>query len=104
MMNQMSDTLQLLKPSAPAADTLAAELKEEVAVSGFEGTPVSYNLKSDDGITAVLLLCFFFTSYVLSRGKKYLFQQLKDFVHTKERNSIFAVSTAADFRYGLLLL
>lgn len=101
MTNQVSDTLQQV--NAPV-DTIVTQLKEEVAVSGFEGTPIAYNLKSDDGITAVLLLCFFLTSYVLLRGKKYLLQQLKDFTHTKERSSIFAASTAADFRYGLLLL
>ncbi len=116
MINRSSDTLSQVNVSADtlavidtllqkeSADTVVAQLKEEVVVTGFEGTPISYNLKSDDGITAVLLLCFFFTSYVLSRGKKYLFQQLKDFTHTKERGSIFAASTAADFRYGLLLL
>lgn len=116
MINRASDTLSQANASADTlavidtlqqkepADTVAVQLKEEIVVTGFEGTPISYNLKSDDGITAVLLLCFFFTSYVLSRGKKYLFQQLKDFTHTKERGSIFAASTAADFRYGLLLL
>lgn len=116
MIKQVSDTLKQIT-TAPAdtiriavdsvqqeelADTVV--LKEETVASGFEGIPVPYNLKSDDGITVVLLLCFFFTSYVLSRGKKYLFQQLKDFTYTKERGSIFAASTASDFRYGLLLL
>lgn len=74
--------------------------------SGFEGTQLPYILKSDDGITGLLLFCFFLSSYVLSKGKKYLAQQIKDFSLTneRERNSIFAGSTASEFRHRLLLL
>lgn len=117
MINQVSDsvkhvsapvdTIQLLSDTVQgreSADAVAAELKQEVVAPGFEGIPISYNLKSKDGITIVLLFCFFLSAYVLSRGKKYLFQQFKDFTYTKERGSFFATSTASDFRYGLLLL
>lgn len=75
-----------------------------LAQTGLQGTPMPYRLSSDDGITAILLLCFFLTSYVLSKGKKFLLQQIKDFTHLKERSSLFHASTAADFRYKILLL
>lgn len=86
------------------ADTTALTESQPPPHPGLDGTPMPYRLKADDGITAVLLLCFFLTAYVLANGKRFLLQQAKDFFHTKERNSIFASSTAADFRYRLLLL
>ncbi|MBP1612846.1 MAG: hypothetical protein H6Q13_294 [Bacteroidetes bacterium] len=71
--------------------------------SGFEGKPIPYVLKADDAVAAVLLLCFFVSAYVLARSKKFLAQQIKDFVLHRERTSIFATSTAADVRHLLLL-
>ena len=44
------------------------------------------------------------SSFALARSKKFLSQQAKDFVLHRERTSIFAVSTAADVRYLLLLV
>lgn len=73
-------------------------------IPGIEGTPVAYRLRSDNGITALLLLCFFISAYVLSKGKKFFLQQIKDFTYTRERASIFTNTTAVDFRYRLLLL
>lgn len=73
-------------------------------IAGFEGIPIPYSPKLDDGVT-VLLLCSFFTSaYVLSRSRKFLLQLAKDFLLNRERTSIFASTTAADMRYMLLLI
>jgi len=47
---------------------------------------------------------FFVSAYVLARSKKFLLQQVKDFMLHRERTSIFASSTAADMRYLLLLI
>ena len=46
----------------------------------------------------------FVSAYVLARSKKFLLQQVKDFMLHRERTSIFASSTAADMRYLLLLI
>jgi len=105
---------------AKSPDTLEIFYKEQFASTdstkysqytisqprGFEGERLPYILKSDDGITGLLLFCLFLSSYVLSKGKKYLVQQIKDFSLTKERerSSIFAGSTASEFRHRLLLL
>ena len=51
-----------------------------------------------------LLACFFLSSIALARGKKFLTQQVKDFVLHRERTSIFDSSTAADVRYLLVLV
>ena len=50
------------------------------AVVGTEGIPIPYSPRMDDGITVVLLCCFFLSAYVLSRSRKFLLQLVKDFL------------------------
>ena len=73
-------------------------------ITGFKGMPIPYSPKLDDGITILLLCCFFISAYVLSRSRKFLVQLMKDFLLNRERTSIFAATTAADMRYMLLLI
>lgn len=73
-------------------------------LAATEGIPLPYSPRMDDGITVVLLFCFFLSAYVLSRSRKFLLQLVKDFLLHRERSSIFASSTAADMRYLLLLI
>ncbi|ADV42781.1 DUF4271 domain-containing protein [Bacteroides helcogenes] len=72
--------------------------------AGVEGIPIPYSPRMDDGVTIILLCCFFLSSYVLSRSRKFLLQLVKDFLLHRERTSIFATSTATDMRYLLLLI
>ena len=109
--SQNTDTLSLLqqKQISPAkADSDSLQLADLHAVqevdSGFEGTPIFYSPRTDDAIALTLLACFFLSSIVLARGKKFLSQQVKDFVLHRERTSIFDSSTAADVRYLLVLV
>lgn len=74
------------------------------AAVGTGGIPIPYSPRMDDGITVILLCCFFLSAYVLSRSRKFLLQLVKDFLLHRERTSIFATSTAADMRYLLLLI
>ena len=109
--SQNADTLSLLqqKQISPAkADSDSLQLADLHAVqevdSGFEGTPISYSPRTDDAIALTLLACFFLSSIALARGKKFLSQQVKDFVLHREWTSIFDSSTAADVRYLLVLV
>ena len=109
--SQNTDTLSLLqqKQISPAkADSDSLQLADLHAVqevdSGFEGTPISYSPRTDDAIALTLLVCFFLSSIALARGKKFLSQQVKDFVLHRERTSIFDSSTAADVRYLRVLV
>ena len=109
--SQNTDTLSLLqqKQISPAkADSDSLQLADLHAVqevdSGFEGTPIPYSPRTDDAIALTLLVCFFLSSIALARGKKFLSQQVKDFVLHRERTSIFDSSTAADVRYLLVLV
>lgn len=76
----------------------------ELFTSGIEGIPISYSPRTDDAIALTLLACFFLSSIALAKGKKFLSQQVKDFVLHRERTSIFDSSTAADVRYLLVLV
>lgn len=69
----------------------------------IEGTPLPYAPCNDNTIAAVLVVCFFFTSIVLSRHSKLIGQLFKDFLLHRERTSIFSTSTASDMRSLLLL-
>ena len=109
--SRSADTLSLLRQdqTSPAkADTDSLQLVDLHAVqevdSGFEGTPISYSPRTDDAIALTLLACFFLSSIALARGKKFLSQQVRDFVLHRERTSIFDSSTAADVRYLLVLV
>ncbi len=109
--SQNTDTLSLLQQEqiSPAkADGGSLQLADLHAVqevdSGVEGTPISYSPRTDDAIALTLLACFFLSSIALARGKKFLSQQVKDFVLHRERTSIFDSSTAADVRYLLVLV
>lgn len=41
---------------------------------GADGVPIPYSPRMDDGITIVLLCCFFLSAYVLSRSRRFLLQ------------------------------
>lgn len=103
---QVADTLpQTFHEACVPKDTLAAVDLQAVSetVTGVDGISIPYSPRTDDGLAMILLGCFFISSYVLARSKKFLLQQVKDFMLHRERTSIFASSTAADMRYLLLL-
>lgn len=77
---------------------------ESKSVIGTEGDLIPYSPRTDDGLAMVLLVCFFISSYVLARSKKFLLQQARNFMLYRERTSIFNSSTTADMRYLLLLI
>ena len=74
------------------------------AVVGTEGIPIPYSPRMDDGITVVLLCCFFLSAYVLSRSRKFLLQLVKDFLLHRERTSLaslrVSVSSATSMIYS----
>jgi len=73
-------------------------------LTAVKGIPIPYSPRMDDGISILLLCCFFLSAYILSRSRKFLVQLMKDFLLNRERTSIFIASTGADMRYLLLLI
>jgi archaellum biogenesis protein FlaJ (TadC family) len=66
-------------------------------------TPIPYSPRTDDFISVTLLLCFFLSAFVMSRNKKYLLLQLKNFFQHRDRASIFSASSSVDMRLLLAL-
>ena len=98
------DTLMLYYTEHYApADSASLANSRGKANPGLAGDCMPYRLSTDNGITALLFLCFFLVAYVLSYGKKFLLQQAKDFTYIKDRGNLFSASTAADVRYRFLL-
>lgn len=93
-------TVEYLQPQ----DSVLAKMLARTEIPGKEGIPVPYQLRTDDSITGVVLLCFFILTYVLSNGKHFLLQQLKGFFSIRERSNLFAEETNVDFRFRLLLV
>lgn len=108
---QCADTLSILPQAHSASAKADSDSLQPIAThtvqetgSGFEGTPIPYSPRTDDAISLTLLGCFFLSSIALARGKKFLSQQIKDFMLYRERTSIFDSSTATDMRYLLVLV
>lgn len=72
--------------------------------SGMKGEPMPYLLRSDWMITGILFLCIIVISYIVSKGKKHLQQQLKFIFTTRERASLFDDATGSDIRYTFALI
>lgn len=81
-----------------------AQTFQEVLPAGEEGILILGTPRTDNGISAILLFCFFLSAYILARSKRFLLQQFKDFFSHRERISIFVSSTVTDIRYLLLLV
>lgn len=73
-------------------------------MSGMKGEPMPYLLRSDWMITGILFLCIIVISYITSKGKKHLQQQLKSIFSTRERPSLFDDATGSDIRYTFALI
>lgn len=74
------------------------------ALPDMQGVPVPYTFRMDEGLTALLLACFFLSAYVLSRSRNHLLQLGHDFLLHRERASIFAETSGGDIRHLLLLV
>jgi hypothetical protein len=86
---QEADTVQHVISAAGAPqDTLGSRVDLQAVsetVTEAEGMPIPYSPRTDDGLAMILLGCFFVSAYVLARSKKFLLQQVKDFMLHRER-------------------
>ncbi|KAA6319287.1 hypothetical protein EZS27_030800 [termite gut metagenome] len=69
-----------------------------------KGIPALSPLRADNGVVIILLGCFFLSAFVLARSKRFLLQQINDFMTHRERSSIFVTSGVTDVRNLMLLV
>ena len=72
--------------------------------SGMVGEPIPYLLHTDWLVTSILFLCIILTSLTLSKEKKYLYQQLKTSMMSRERSSMFNETVTSGTLYKFLLI
>ncbi|MCD7899655.1 MAG: DUF4271 domain-containing protein [Bacteroides sp.] len=70
----------------------------------IQGVPIPYSIKTDDGITIILLVCFVCCAYIFGQSKRFLLYQGRNFILHKERSNLFVTSTSAEMHYLLFLL
>ena len=56
---------------------------------GIAGDPLPYRLRTDDYVTAALLLSFFLEVWVVARSYRFLVQQVKDLFYIRRRENLF---------------
>ncbi len=95
---------QHVADSVAVRDSLSVVQSVEELHPGLPGDPLPYRLSGDTGVMILLCFCFLFTAHVLSSGRRFLLQQLKEFVYINTRSSSRGGSTADDFRYRLILV
>ena len=68
---------------------------------GFAGDPVPYALHNDDIITGLLLLCFLFITFVISRISGFMIRQAKDFFYPTKSASML-LETGLEIRMQIV--
>ena len=74
----------------PAARSIPWRYEQAERQSGIAGEPLPYHLRTDDCVTATVLLCFFLTVCVVMRSLRFLRQEIKDFFYIREYRSLFS--------------
>lgn len=113
---QPCDSIQQVKKDTIVADTIPLYYKELFIPgdsikwsslghkpSGFDGNILPYRLRTEDGITGLLLFCFILTAYVFANAKKNLLDHAKNLFSRKEHNDVFTKTTSSELRYQIAL-
>lgn len=69
-------------PAAAPVDLLHTNVLESIEIPAHDGvpaTPLPYTFRSDDIVTALLLLSSFFLAYVVTASRHYLLERVKNF-------------------------
>ena len=70
----------------------------------MSGIPLPYLPRYDWMITSIMFLCLIVVSFIFSRSKKHLYQEVKGFIYNRERSSMFDQVTVADARHNFILI
>ncbi len=72
--------------------------------AGMAGDPVPYQFRSDSLVTSLLMLSFFMAAWVISRSRRYLHKQIKDFFRHRDRENLFAERTESEMQGQAFLI
>lgn len=66
---------------------------------GVAGDPVPYNLRSDNVITSLLLVCFILAAIAFANSRRFIARQLKDFLYLPHDEESTLTETSGEVRY-----
>lgn len=72
--------------------------------SGVAGDPVPYTVRSDDTITALLLLCFFVAVVAFSKSRRFIMLQAKHILHEPGQLTSEVTETTGEVRLQFFLV
>ncbi len=72
--------------------------------AGIAGDPVPYQFRGDSLVTTLLMLSFFMAAWVISRSRRYLHKQVKDFFRHRDRENLFAERTESEMQGQAFLI
>ena len=72
--------------------------------TGIAGDPMPYTIRGDNTLTALLLGCFILMMVALSRSKRFIFRQAKDFLFEPRTNTTEMTETTSEFRIQFFLV
>lgn len=81
-------------------------LHPEIVVKphGFVADPLPYRLRSDNGVSVVLIICFVVLAYVLRATRQQFAQQTREFFFPpREHNGLFSVKTTIETRSSIFM-
>ena len=70
---------------------------------GVAGDPVPYVINNDDAITGLLLVCFLFIAFTLSRISGFIVKQLKDFFYFQREDRVIT-ETGNEMKFQLVFV
>ena len=70
---------------------------------GVAGDPVPYVINNDDVITGLLILCFLFIAFTLSRISGFIVKQLKDFFYFQREDRVIT-ETGNEMKFQLVFV
>lgn len=71
---------------------------------GMAGDPTPYRFRTDNFVTALLMVSFFLVIWVISRSRHFLERSVKDFFYTRQHENLFAERTENELRGQLFLI
>ncbi len=71
---------------------------------GMAGDPVPYQFRTDSVVTSLIMLSFFCMVWVISRSRRYLQLQLKQFFRQRQRENLFVERTQTEMRGQVSLI
>ena len=71
---------------------------------GVPGDPVPYTVRGDDLITGLILICLMMVTVSLSKSKRFIVRQFKDFIYVSRTGESAITETSSEVRFQCFLM